>query len=94
MTTFTLQRYGKGPPVTFRNPVDVEEMDRWCREHSHIEVRSNSGDARQVKVNGQVTRWKRDRNRIAVPVKYGLRECTTLTANDIGRVLIPVEDGE
>ena len=36
------------------------------------------GDARQLKVNGKVRTWKRNPDRIEVPVKYGLYEYGTL----------------
>ena len=94
MTTevFTIRvGYSKSKEVlTVRNPVDVEEMDKHCTKHSHIWVRDRQGCARQVKVNGAVRRWKRDRTRIEVPFKYGLYEYGTLEGRDIGDVLIVV----
>lgn len=74
-----------------RNPANVAEMLSHCNTHSHIWFKTMHGEARQVKVNGKVRTWKRDPNRIEVPVKYGLREYATFTAADIDRVLIPVE---
>jgi hypothetical protein len=91
-TTMTLPCYkGKRGTMTFRNPVDVQEMASHCDSHSHIWFVANQGDARELKVNGAVRRWKRDANRIEVPVKYGMYEYGTLEARDINRVLIPVE---
>lgn len=75
---------------TFRTPCSIEEMASHCTAKSHIWVRTNAGDARQVKVNGAVRRWKRDANRIEIPCKYGLYEYFTLEARHIGDVLIPV----
>ena len=91
---FNLKRYGRGDPVTFRTPESVDEMQAWCEAHSHIEFYSNQGDARVAKVNGQVKRWKRDRSRIEVPIKYGMYECARFNEHDIGRVLIPVVEEE
>lgn len=35
---------------------------------------ANDGTARQLKINGKVRTWKRDTDRIEVPVKYGMYE--------------------
>lgn len=88
---FELQKYaGKQGSGVFRNPISVDEMAAHCTASHHIWFKSMAGDARRAKVNGAVRRWKRDPGRIAVPLKYGLYECGTLTADDIDRVLIPV----
>jgi len=74
----------------FRNPATVAEMIKHCSERSHITFLSIDGTSRTAKVNGRVRTWKRDPNRVEVPVKYGLRECGTFDATDIERILIPV----
>lgn len=79
--------------MTFRNPIDIDEMDRHCTRNHRIWFAAADGTARQCTVNGRVRRWKRDRSRIEVPVKYGLYEYATLYTRDITRVLIPVEGG-
>jgi hypothetical protein len=76
--------------LTFRNPSDIAELVSHCNSNSHIWFRSNDGLARQLKINGSVRTWKRDAGRIEIPVKYGLYEYGTFTADDISRVLIPV----
>lgn len=76
--------------IRVRNPTSIAEMIQWCDTHSHIWFVDVSGKARQCKVNGKVRTWKRDPERIEVPVKYGLREYAVFTAADIHRVLIPV----
>lgn len=38
----------------------------------------NDGRLSEVKINGKVRTWKRDKDRIEVPVKYGMYECGTL----------------
>lgn len=81
----------KNSTLTVRNPVTIDEMDRHCTADTHIWLLDNYGEARRVKVNGKVRRWKRDRDRIEVPYKYGLYEYGTLTERDIDRVLIVVE---
>jgi hypothetical protein len=75
----------------FRNPVDVEEMAAHCNANPHIWFLCNQGKARQLKINGSIKRWKRDKNRIEIPVKYGMYEYGTFTTADIERILIPVE---
>jgi hypothetical protein len=76
--------------LRFRNPENIAEMVSHCNANSHIWFRSNDGTARRAKVNGIVRIWKRDANRIEVPIKYGMYEYGIFTASDIGRVLIPV----
>lgn len=84
---------GRGKPeyATFRNPRDIAEMIAVCDSNSHIWALTNDGKARRVKVNGKVRTWKRDSNRIEIPIEYGLYEYATFTASDIHRVLISVE---
>ena len=79
-----------GPEMEFRNPVNVAEMVNHCNTNSHIWFRSTDGTARQAKVNGAVRTWKRDANRIEVPVKYGMYEYGTFYGTDLERILIPV----
>lgn len=91
MNTFEVRSgYKPTEMSTYRNPVDVAEMAEYCDKHSHITLRDLKGNARTVKVNGKVRRWKRDISRIEVPFKYGMYEYGTLTAHDISDVLIPI----
>jgi len=48
----------------------------------HPSVILRNGRVGTVKVNGKVRTWKRDANRIELPVKYGLYECATLSLDD------------
>lgn len=41
-------------------------------------LESGQESVRMCRMNGKVKRWKRSPNRIEVPVKYGLYECTRL----------------
>lgn len=74
----------------WRNPSNVAEMIEHCSKHSHIAFLSTDGTSRTAKVNGKVRTWKRDPNRVEVPIKYGMYEYGTFTASDIDRVLIPM----
>jgi hypothetical protein len=52
---------------------------------------ANDGSARRLKVNGAVRRWKRQPDKIEVPVKYGMYEYALLHNHDFGfngRVLV------
>lgn len=72
----------------FRIPASVDEAESHCNANRRVWFLASDGRAVEVTVNGKVRRWKRDRNRIEVPVKYGLWEYYTCT--EIGRILIPV----
>ena len=80
---------GKRGTMRFRTPATIQEMREYCASQSHIWFVTLHGDARQAKVNGTVRIWKRDVNRIEVPIKYGMYEYATFTALDINRILIP-----
>lgn len=76
--------------ATYRTPKDLNELVSYCSHKSHILFLSPDGRARIAKVNGMVRRWKRDPNRIEIPLKYGLKgPHFTFTLADIDKVLIP-----
>lgn len=52
----------------------------------------NDGHVRYLKINGRVRTYKRDKDRIEVPVKYGFRECATLYAHNIRRLVVRIPD--
>jgi hypothetical protein len=56
---------------------------------SHVWFYTVQKDARQAKVNGRLRTWKRDANRIELPLKYGMYEYFVYTKDDIdsGRLL-------
>ena len=83
---------GRQGHQTFKTPDSIAEMLEHCSKQSHIWFRSIQGDARQAKVNGRVRTWKRNPNRIEVPIKYGFYEYGTFFASDIDRILIPVSE--
>lgn len=40
------------------------------------------GSARRIRCNGKVRTWKRDPERIEIPMKYGLSKCVTFVWRD------------
>lgn len=53
---------------------------------------AQDGKARQVTVNGAVRTWKRNPDRLEIPVKYGLYECARFSLEESqARLLKPVE---
>jgi hypothetical protein len=92
MQTITLPVYASArnkETGTFEVIMNTDEVHSYCDKSTHIWAVTLCGDARQVKVNGAVRRWKRDRTRIEIPYKYGLYEYGTFDAHDItnGRIL-------
>lgn len=88
--TRTLRKYfgregsGKFRPMTFNEVTALGYGD-------HPWILSNAGDARRVKVNGTPKRWKRDRERVEVPIKYGMYECARWgRAECLARFLVEV----
>lgn len=75
---------------TYQRCPDVTTAINICTIQSHIIIETMNGDARQVKINGRVRTWKRDKNRIEIPIKYGLYEYAVFTFHDVQRILIPV----
>lgn len=88
MQTITLPTYGRGA-TTFEIVTDVEQAAALATSLSYVWIKTLTGDARQVKVNGRVRLWKRDHARIEIPFKYGLYEYGTIDAAFIaaGRLL-------
>lgn len=59
----------------------------------HVTFLANDGSARILKVNGRVRTWKRDANRVEVPIKYGLYECHTMDLDEaMRRLLVEVNE--
>ena len=87
----TLPYYGNiNDQRTYQRCPSIDDAERICTLQSHVIIETKNGDARQVKVNGAVRRWKRNRQRIEIPMKYGLYEYFTFGAEDVGSILIPV----
>ena len=58
------------------------------RPGDHPSMKLNNGNIGTVKVNGEIKRWKREPDRVEVPVKYGMYECTRLDAGEAMRRLV------
>lgn len=90
MQTLMLQDgYAKQPSIrAFRPMTRAEVLSLTNGQHAWFIA--NDGKARQIKINGKVRTFKRDSNRVEVPVKYGLYEYHTFTAQDVSRLLVPL----
>lgn len=54
---------------------------------------ANDGTLRELTINGAVKRWKREPDRVSVPVKYGMREYARFdTAEALRRFVVPETD--
>ena len=58
----------------------------------HIYFVGRDGTARTARVNGQVRTWKRDANRIELPIKYGMYEYATFYFFTAGRHYVAWDD--
>ena len=76
--TITLMKYGNSKDIGIFRRMTLTEIKSY--RGSHCWVVSISGSAVRVKINGRIRTWKRDANRIEVPIKYGLYEYGTLSA--------------
>lgn len=47
------------------------------RAGQEVQFISTQGTLRRLKINGQVRRWKRDPDRVEIPIKYGMYETAT-----------------
>jgi hypothetical protein len=47
-----------------------------------IEVHMTTGRWWSVRRNGRTKRWKRDKTRIYIPIKYGLKMCAAIGERD------------
>ena len=52
----------------------------------HTTNKNSDGTPQRWRVNGKVKTWKRNPNRIEVPLKHGLYSYDTLTENDLDLV--------
>ena len=55
----------------------------------HVTNKNSDKTPQRWKVNGKVKTWKRDINRISIPVKHGLYTYDYITENDITLIDIP-----
>ena len=66
----------KNPPKIKVRWMTVEEAKNLV-SGSHPEFLDVNNQLRDCKVNGKVRTWKKDPNRVEVPIKYGLYEYAT-----------------
>jgi hypothetical protein len=57
----------------------------------HINHRNSDGSPERWRVNGKVKTWKREPNRVQVPIKYGLRTCDYLTETSLHYLCLTAE---
>ncbi|MDD4354223.1 MAG: hypothetical protein PHN56_07265 [Candidatus Nanoarchaeia archaeon] len=58
----------------------------------HVKNKNSDGTAQRWKVNGKVQTWKKNPNRVKVPLKYGLYRYDYLTENELD--LVTLEEPE
>lgn len=87
-------RAKKCPKVTTYRTLTREEVLA-LGSGMHVAFLANDGTARTLKINGKVRTWKRDPDRVEVPIKYGMYECATFSLEEaMRRLLITVKEGE
>lgn len=93
MNTFQLPdgRDFKRRLVTVRR-MTLDEI-KALRSGQSVLIVANDGTLRNAKINGAVRLWKRDPDRVEVPVKYGLYEYARFgTYEAIYRFVVVVDD--
>ena len=58
----------------------------------HVKNRNSDGTPQRWRVNGKVQTWKRNINRVKVPIKHGLYSYDYLTENDLELVCLNQDD--
>jgi hypothetical protein len=58
----------------------------------HINNKNADGTPQRWKVNGKVKTWKRNPNRVQIPVKHGLRDYDYITENELYLVNLTEEE--
>jgi hypothetical protein len=67
-------------------PITIEQAKSFTYgiELHHNNLKNADGKSCQrFRLNGRVKTWKRDPNRIEIPIKRGLRECYRITAMEL-----------
>ena len=75
MQVFAQSDKSKTPKVIEVRTMTRDEVLNVC---GHVEVILNNGRLGRVKINGAVRTWKRDADRVEIPVKYGMYEYAVL----------------
>ena len=94
MTTFTVARQGdrkKNPDMVTVRPMTRDEiLALGYGDHPAVILRS--GKLGAVKINGAIRTWKRDPERIEVPLKYGMYEYATFDMREsLERFVVEVQ---
>jgi hypothetical protein len=74
----------KHPAMIAVRPMTLDEAR--LLNYGHIEFIGLGNDLRRAKLNGKVRTWKRDANRLEIPLKYGMYEYTTFEHRADGRI--------
>ena len=85
--TVTLPMYGGKRGTGKFRILTIDDVKQLAS--GHVWFVGTKGDARECKVNGAAKTWKRDANRVELPVKYGMYEYARFDSADVlsGRVL-------
>jgi hypothetical protein len=90
----TMQVFAQSDRKVNPTHIEVRPMTRdevmALRYGSHPSVILNNGRLGTVKINGAVRTWKRDANRVEIPVKYGMYECATLDLSEALRRFVVI----
>jgi hypothetical protein len=66
----------------------AKNLSYGCILH-HVSNKNADGTPQRWKVNGEVKTWKRDPNRVKIPVKHGLYSFGYVTENELHLVSLP-----
>lgn len=69
----------------------IDEI-RALRPDQRVKFLAHDGTMRELKINGRIRTWKRDPDRIEVPVKYGMYEYATFDQYTAPKRLVVVEE--
>ena len=84
---------GKRPTKKYRTMTREEILHLAAGET--VPFLANDGTCRNVKINGKVRTWKKDPNRVEVPVKYGMYEYHTFSLGEaMSRLLVLMEEDD
>jgi len=57
----------------------------------HTIHKNSDGTAQRWKVNGKVQTWKKDLNRVKIPVKYGMYRYDYITENELDLISLTAD---
>lgn len=79
--------------VTVNDIKEAAALSPFGTPHRELHVFGKADHWYRVRASGRLRTWKRDPERVELPVKYGLYESLTLTSYDFksGRVAVVIE---